>query len=199
MPFSRELFIERDDFMEEPPKKFFRLAPGREVRLRGTYFVTCERVVKNDAGEIVELRCTYDPATRGGNAPDGRKVKATIHWVSAAHAVTAEVRLYDRLFTSVTPGDEADGGDWRTSLNPASLEVLALPGRAGAGRGASRATGSSSSGSGTSAWIASRRRTAGVQPDRDAEGHVGPRVAADRRVRGRQRMRRSASRGPERR
>jgi glutaminyl-tRNA synthetase len=127
IPFSRELYIERDDFMEEPPKKFFRLSPGREVRLRGTYFLTCERVMKNDEGEIVELRCTYDPATRDGNSPDGRKPKATIHWVSAAHAVAAEVRLYDRLFTNVTPGDEADGGDWRTSLNPASLEVLSCP------------------------------------------------------------------------
>jgi glutaminyl-tRNA synthetase len=125
IPFSRELFIERDDFMEEPPKKFFRLAPGREVRLRGTYFLRCQGVVKNDAGEIIELRCTYDPATRDGNSPDGRKPKATIHWVSAAHAVAAEARLYDRLFTNVTPGDEADGGDWRASINPASLEVLA--------------------------------------------------------------------------
>jgi glutaminyl-tRNA synthetase len=124
IPFSRELYVERDDFMEDPPKKFFRLAPGREVRLRGTYFLTCHRVVKNGAGEIVELRCTYDPATRDGNSPDGRKPKATIHWVSAAHAVQAEARLYDRLFTNVTPGDEADGGNWRTSLNPASLEVL---------------------------------------------------------------------------
>jgi glutaminyl-tRNA synthetase len=127
IPFSRELYIEREDFMEEPPKKFFRLAPGREVRLRGTYFLTCLRVIKNDAGEIVELRCTYDPATRDGNSPDGRKPKATIHWVSAAQAVTAEVRLYDRLFTNLTPGDEADGGNWRTSLNPASLEVLVCP------------------------------------------------------------------------
>jgi glutaminyl-tRNA synthetase len=125
IPFARELYVERDDFMEEPPKKFFRLAPGREVRLRGTYFVTCRRAVKNDAGEVVELRCTYDPATRDGNAPDGRKPKATIHWVPAAHAVAAEARLYDRLFTNMTPGDEADGGNWRTSLNPASLEVLA--------------------------------------------------------------------------
>ena len=124
LPFSRELFIEREDFMEEPAKKYFRLAPGREVRLRGTYFLTCSGVDKNEAGEIVALRCTYDPATRDGNSPDGRKPKATIHWVSAAHAATAEVRLYDRLFTSMTPGDEADGGDWRTSLNPASLEVL---------------------------------------------------------------------------
>jgi len=128
VPFSRELYIEQDDFMEEPPKKFFRLAPGREVRLRGTYFLTCQRIVKNDAGEIVELRCTYDPATRDGNAPDGRKPKATIHWVSAPHAVMAEVRLYDRLFTNPTPGDEeGDKGDWRTSLNPASLDVRTCP------------------------------------------------------------------------
>ena len=98
------LYIERDDFMENPPKKFFRLAPGREVRLRCAYFITCNEVVKDAAGEIVELRCTYDPATRGGDAPDGRKVKATLHWVSAAHAVDAEVRLYDRLFKSETPG-----------------------------------------------------------------------------------------------
>lgn len=124
VPFSRELYIERDDFMEAPPKKFFRLAPGREVRLRGTYFVTCTDVVKNEAGEVVELRCSYDPATRDGNAPDGRRPKATIHWVAARSTVRAEVRLYDRLFTNPTPGDEADGGDWRASLNPASLEVL---------------------------------------------------------------------------
>ncbi|MEI6670000.1 MAG: glutamine--tRNA ligase/YqeY domain fusion protein [Acidobacteriota bacterium] len=127
VPFSRELYIERDDFMEDPPKKFFRLAPGREVRLRGTYFLRCDRAEKNDAGEITLLHCTYDPETRDGNAPDGRKPKATIHWVSAAHALTAEVRLYDRLFTNPTPGDEADGGDWRTSLNPASLETRSCP------------------------------------------------------------------------
>jgi glutaminyl-tRNA synthetase len=123
VPFSRELYIERDDFMEDPPKKFFRLAPGREVRLRNAYLITCQRVVKNDAGEIVELRCSYDPATRGGDAPDGRKVKATLHWVSAAHAVTAEVRLYDRLFTVENPG--AGDADFRTQINPASLEVIA--------------------------------------------------------------------------
>ncbi len=127
VPFSRELFIERDDFMENPPKKFFRLAPGREVRLRGTYLVTCREAVKDEAGEIVELRCTYDPATRDGNAPDGRKVKATIHWVSAPHAARVEVRLYDRLFLNPTPGGEQDSGDWRTSLNPASLETLTCP------------------------------------------------------------------------
>ena len=125
VPFSRELFIEREDFMEDPPKKFFRLAPGREVRLRGTYFITCHRVVKNEMGEIVELRCTYDPETRSGDARDGRRPKATIHWVSASQAVNIEVRLYDRLFTNPTPGSDADGGDWRTSLNPHALEVLA--------------------------------------------------------------------------
>ncbi|NBS42048.1 glutamine--tRNA ligase, partial [bacterium] len=103
LPFSREIYIERDDFMEDPPKKFFRLAPGREVRLRSAYLVTCTGVVKNAAGEIVELRGTYDPATRGGDAPDGRKVKSTLHWVSAAHAVEAEIRLYDRLFTAEDP------------------------------------------------------------------------------------------------
>jgi glutaminyl-tRNA synthetase len=120
VPFSRELYIERDDFMEEPPKKFFRLAPGREVRLRFAYFITCRDVIKDAYGEIVELRCTYDPETRGGDAPDGRKVKATMHWVSAAHAVPAEVRLYDHLFTSESPGAS---GDHLEDLNPASLEV----------------------------------------------------------------------------
>ena len=120
VPFSGELWIEQDDFREVPPPKYFRLSPGREVRLRWGYFVTCTGVVKNDRGEVVEVRCTYDPETRGGNAPDGRKVKATIHWVSAAHAVDAEVRLYDRLFAAEEPG----GDDWMTQLNPESLEVL---------------------------------------------------------------------------
>jgi glutaminyl-tRNA synthetase len=118
--FGRELFIEREDFMEEPPKKFFRLAPGREVRLRYAYFITCREVAKNAAGEVVELRCTYDPATRGGNAPDGRKVQATLHWVAAADAVPAEVRLYNPLFTRADP----DPGDFAADLNPSSLEVL---------------------------------------------------------------------------
>ena len=122
VPFSRELYIERDDFMEDPPKKFFRLAPGREVRLRYAYFITCREVVKNGDGEIIELRCTYDPQTKGGDAPDGRKVKATLHWVSAAHAVTAEVRLYDRLFKSADPGAD---GDFLDDINPDSLEVVA--------------------------------------------------------------------------
>jgi len=120
VPFSGELWIEHDDFREVPPPKYFRLSPGREVRLRWGYFVTCTGVVKNDRGEVVEVRCTYDPETRGGNAPDGRKVKATIHWVSAAHAVDAEVRLYDRLFAAEEPGGE----DWMTQINPESLEVL---------------------------------------------------------------------------
>jgi glutaminyl-tRNA synthetase len=122
VPFSRELFIERDDFREDPPKKFFRLAPGREVRLRGAYFITCTQVLKDANGQVSELRCTYDPATRGGDAPDGRKVKATLHWVSATHALEVEVRLYDRLFKSEMP-DAA--GDYLSDLNPSSLEVLA--------------------------------------------------------------------------
>jgi glutaminyl-tRNA synthetase len=122
VPFSRVLYVEQDDFREDPPKKFFRLAPGREVRLRNAYLITCQSVVKNESGDIVELRCTYDPATRGGDAPDGRKVKATLHWVSATHAVDAEVRLYDRLFTAEFPG--AGDTDFLTQLNPNSLEVL---------------------------------------------------------------------------
>ena len=121
VPFSRELFIEADDFMEDPPKKFFRLAPGREVRLRYAYFITCREVIKNADGEVVELCCTYDPETRGGDAPDGRKVKATLHWVSARHAACAEVRLYDTLFSSPDPGA---GDDFLDDLNPDSLEVI---------------------------------------------------------------------------
>jgi glutaminyl-tRNA synthetase len=121
VPFGRELFIEREDFMESPPKQFFRLAPGREVRLRYAYLVTCQEVVKDASGEVVELRCSYDPATRGGNAPDGRRVKATLHWVSAARAVPAEVRLYDHLFNRPDPGAD---GDFKDDINPDSLEVL---------------------------------------------------------------------------
>ncbi len=124
VPFSREIYIERDDFMEDPPKKFFRLGPGREVRLRYAFFVTCTDVVKDDAGNIVELHCTYDPETRGGDAPDGRKVKATMHWVSAEHAVDAEVRLYDHLFTKEYPMDIEEGQDWKDGINPDSLTVL---------------------------------------------------------------------------
>ena len=124
VPFSRVLYIERDDFMENPPKKFFRLSPGNEVRLRCAYFIRCTEVVKDDRGDIVELRCTYDPATRGGDAPDGRKVKATMHWVSAAQAVPVEVRLYDRLFSVEDPENAADGKTFLDYLNPQSLEVL---------------------------------------------------------------------------
>jgi glutaminyl-tRNA synthetase len=124
VPFSRELYIERDDFMENPPKKFFRLSPGKEVRLRCAYFITCDEVIKNDRGEIVELRCTYDPATRGGDSPDGRKVKATLHWVPAAYAVPAEVRLYDRLFSVEDPENAPEGKTFLDYLNPNSLEVL---------------------------------------------------------------------------
>jgi len=121
VPFSREIYIERDDFMEDPPRKFFRLGPGREVRLRYAYFITCTDVIKDENGEVIELRCTYDPATKGGDAPDGRKVRGTIHWVSAAHAVTAQIRLYEHLFTEVEPGS---GGDMLDDLNPDSLVVL---------------------------------------------------------------------------
>ena len=124
VPFSKVVYIEQDDFKEVPPPKYFRLSPAREVRLRGTYFLKCERVVKDAAGEIVELRCTYDPATRGGSSPEGRKVKATIHWVSAAHALDAEVRLYDHLFTKGDPDDVAEGQGWRANINPRSLETL---------------------------------------------------------------------------
>ena len=123
VPFSRVLYIEQDDFREQPPKKYFRLFPGNEVRLRYAYFIRCTDVVKDEAtGEVVEVRCTYDPATRGGDAPDGRRVKSTIHWVSAAHAVDAEVRLYEHLFTAAVPG--ADKDDWKADLNPRSLERL---------------------------------------------------------------------------
>ena len=123
VPFTRELYIEQDDFREVPPKKYFRLSPGKEVRLRWGYYIKCEEVVKDDAGNVVELRCTYDPNTRGGWSPDGRKVQATIHWVSAAHAVSAEVRLYDRLFVKEDMNALAEGEDWRLSLNPESLHV----------------------------------------------------------------------------
>ena len=118
--FGRELYIERDDFMENPPKKFFRLSPGNEVRLRYAYFIKCTDVIKNAAGEVVELRCTYDPATRGGNAPDGRKVKATMHWLSAAQSMPAEIRIYNQLFSKPSP----DAANFAADLNPQSLEVL---------------------------------------------------------------------------
>jgi glutaminyl-tRNA synthetase len=124
VPFSKVLYIEQDDFREVPPKQYYRLSPGKEVRLRYGYFITCQSVVKDSAGNITEIHCTYDPATRGGNSPDGRKVKSTIHWVSAAHAVDAEVRLYDTLFTKEDPNEVAEGEDFTANLNPKSLEVI---------------------------------------------------------------------------
>jgi glutaminyl-tRNA synthetase len=125
VPFSRVLYIEREDFREDPPKKFYRLAPGREVRLRWAYIIKCERVVKDErTGEVVELHCTYDPETRGGSTPDGRRVQGIIHWVSAAHSLEAEVRLYDRLFTIPNPNDVKEGEDYKDYLNPKSLEIL---------------------------------------------------------------------------
>ena len=124
VPFSRNLYIDRDDFMEDPPRRFYRMAPGREVRLRWGYFVRCEEVIKNDKGEVVALHCTYDPETRGGYAPDGRKVRGTIHWVSADHAIPAEVRLFDRLFNTEDPYDVPEGQDYMASLSPNSLTVL---------------------------------------------------------------------------
>ena len=140
IPFGRELYIERDDFMEDPPKKFFRLGPGREVRLRYGYIIRCDEVVRDESGEVVELRCSYDPDTGGGSLPEGRKkVKGIIHWVSAAHGLPVEVRVYDRLFRAANPtGDKQT--DYRTHLNPDSLEVLTdclvEPGLAGAAAGA---------------------------------------------------------------
>jgi glutaminyl-tRNA synthetase len=125
VPFSRVLYIEQDDFREDPPKKYYRLAPGREVRLRYGYYITCVDAVKDpQTGEVVELHCTYDPETRGGSSPDGRKVQATIHWVSAAHAKQAEVRLYDHLFNKPDPDDFEEGSDYKSNLNPDSLVTL---------------------------------------------------------------------------
>jgi glutaminyl-tRNA synthetase len=125
VPFSRELYIEQDDFREVPPPKYYRLSPGKEVRLRNAYFVTAQSVVKDAAGDVIEVHCTYDPASRGGNSPDGRKVKSTMHWVSALHALSAEVRLYDKLFTKPDPGDVEEGGNYLDNLNPDSLEIVA--------------------------------------------------------------------------
>jgi len=124
VPFSRVLYIEREDFREDAPRKFFRLAPGREGRWRYAYFITCTDVVKDANGEVVELHCTYDPATRGGDSPDGRKVKGTLHWVSAQHAINTEIRLYDRLFNAENPINTKDGKDWKEHLNPDSLEII---------------------------------------------------------------------------
>jgi glutaminyl-tRNA synthetase len=124
VPFSRVIYIEQDDFMEIPPKKYFRLAPGQEVRLRYAYYITCKEVIKDEQGNVIEVRCTYDPETRGGSSPDGRKVQGTIHWVCAKHALDAEVRLYDRLFTRENPDSPQDTTDYKEYLNPNSLEVI---------------------------------------------------------------------------
>ncbi len=124
VPFSRQIYIEQDDFREAPPPKYYRLSPGKEVRLRNAYFVTAQSVVKDAAGNVVEVHCTYDPLSRGGNSPDGRKVKSTMHWVSAAHAISAEIRLYDKLFTRADPSDYPEGGSFLDNLNPHSLEIL---------------------------------------------------------------------------
>jgi glutaminyl-tRNA synthetase len=124
VPFSGEIYIEQDDFREVPPPKYYRLSPGKEVRLRNAYFITAQRVVKDEAGNIVEVHCTYDPASRGGNSPDGRKVKSTMHWVSAAHAISAEIRLYGNLFAKADPYDLAEGQDVLDNLNPNSVEIL---------------------------------------------------------------------------
>jgi len=124
VPFSRELFIEQDDFREVPPPKYYRLSPGKEVRLRNAYFVTAQSIVKDAAGNILEVHCTYDPLSRGGNSPDGRKVKSTIHWVSTAHAIPAEIRIYDKLFTKADPGNVDEGESFLDYLNPNSLEIL---------------------------------------------------------------------------
>jgi glutaminyl-tRNA synthetase len=124
VPFARELYIEQDDFREVPPPKYYRLSPGKEVRLRNAYFITAQSVVKDAEGNIVEVHCTYDPASRGGQSPDGRKVKSTMHWVSAAHAISAEIRLYDKLFLKPDPYDFPEGGDLFDNLNPNSLEIV---------------------------------------------------------------------------
>ncbi len=123
IPFSREIYIERDDFMEDPPRKFFRLSPGNEVRLRYAYIIKCEEVIKDDDGHVVELRCTYDKDTKSGGPAAGRKVKGTIHWVSAAHALPAEIRIYDRLFLTENPDEAEEGKDFKSNLNPDSLEI----------------------------------------------------------------------------
>jgi glutaminyl-tRNA synthetase len=124
VPFSREIYIEESDFMEDPPKKFFRLAPGREVRLIGAYYITCQEVIKDDDGRVIELRCTHDPESSGGSTMDGRKVRGSIHWVSAAHALPAELHLYNTLFLNENPEDTSDGSDFTANINPQSLEII---------------------------------------------------------------------------
>ena len=161
LPFSKVLYIEQDDFREIPPPKYYRLSPGREVRLRYAYFITCTGVVKDgETGEIIEIHCTYDPATRGGDAPDGRKVKATLHWVSARHAIPATVRLYDRLFLNENPNDAAEGQDFLSNLNPNSLEVAGRLLR-GAGAGKTRRSRAATSSSGRAISASIRTRSLG--------------------------------------
>ena len=175
VPFSRELYIEQDDFREEPPKGFFRLSPGKEVRLRYAYIIKCIGVVKDPkTGEMTELRCTYDPETKSGSSQSKRKVKATIHWVSAAHALPAEVRLYDHLFTKEDPDDVPEGSDWLANINPKSLERLTSCRVEPYLANANPESAISSSGSATFASTARiRRPTASLQPVRHSAGHVG--------------------------
>ena len=176
MPFSKELYIERADFREDPPKKYFRLAPGREVRLRYGYFITCHDVVKDDAGEVVELHCTYDPETRGGNAPDGRKVRGTIHWVSAAHAMDGEVRQYDHLFDRPDPSQVEEGRSWRDNLNPGLARDRApgLQARTVSGLGETRrALPVRAQGILLRRHAELDRGAPGVQPHRHAARHLG--------------------------
>ena len=156
--FSREIFIDQDDFREIPPPKYYRLSPGKEVRLRNAYFVTAQSVVKDAAGNVVEVHCTYDPASRGGNSPDGRKVKSTIHWVSTAHAISAEIRLYDKLFTKADPNEVKEGEERLGNLNPNSLEVLTGAKLEPSLANAKLGTDSSLSASATSASIRTRAR-----------------------------------------
>ena len=170
MTFGREIYVEQDDFMEHPPKKFYRLSPGKEVRLRYGYFVTCQAIVKDAAGKVVALRCTYDPASKGGNAPDGRKVQATLHWVAAADAVPAEIRLYSHLFNRPDPGAD---GDALADLNPDSLEVLtgALVEPALVDAPAGEAV--QFERPDISRWTRSHSRAAGVQPHGRAARYLG--------------------------
>ena len=180
VPFTREIYIERDDFMEDPPRRFYRLAPGREVRLRYGYFIKCEEAIKDDDGNIVELRCSYDPETRGGSAPDGRRVRATLHWASADHALDAEVRLYDSLFTIPNPNDTPDGREWTEFINPDRsnadwMQSGAISVRLQRGRDLP-----------VRAYRLLRQRQGlhgrdtGLQPSRVTQGHLGPDTAPGR-------------------
>ncbi len=184
VPFSREIYIEQDDFREVPPPKYYRLSPGKEVRLRNAYFITAQSVVKDAAGNVVEVHCTYDPASRGGNSPDGRKVKSTIHWVSAAHAIAAEIRLYDKLFPKPDPDDVEEGaGRPRQSQSQLARDRHRRQARAIARRAPSRATASSSSASAISAWTRTQPGQTGLQPHPAAQRLLGQDRKESRRVR----------------